>query len=102
MLPDEANPKVYVAHRMLPPGPHKYFYSLANKLTVAKDQNSQKNVPLINPTKDVKYTTVIPEKDKIDLKKKYFTNIVTRERLAPAVKSDKPKDNMKDILKKAF
>jgi hypothetical protein len=50
----------------------------------------------------VKETTVIPEKDKIDLKEKYFTNIVTRERLAPAVKSDKPKDNMKEILKIAF
>lgn len=37
MLPDEQDPKAYVTYRMLPPGTHKYFYSVANKMTVALD-----------------------------------------------------------------
>ena len=37
MMPDDKQPSVYVVHRMLPPGTHKYFYSNANVMTVAKD-----------------------------------------------------------------
>ena len=36
MLPDDpADPKGYICYRMLPPGTHKYFYSVANNLKVA-------------------------------------------------------------------
>ena len=37
MLPDEIDSHVYIVYRMLPPGNHRYFYSVANKLTVAYD-----------------------------------------------------------------
>jgi hypothetical protein len=58
MLPeDEDNPKMYVAYRMLPPGTHKYFYTVANNLTVAIDQpscpNGDQNLP---KTKEKKQT----------------------------------------------
>ncbi len=35
MMPETEGDTNYVIHRMLPPGTHKYFYSVANKLTVA-------------------------------------------------------------------
>ena len=38
MMPDENNPKLYELWRMLPPGKHKYFYSVGNIIQVAKDQ----------------------------------------------------------------
>ena len=38
MLPDENNPNLYEIWRMLPPGKHKYFYSVGNSIQVAKDQ----------------------------------------------------------------
>ena len=38
MLPDEDNPNLYEIWRMLPPGKHKYFYSVGNSIQVAKDQ----------------------------------------------------------------
>lgn len=35
MLPESDGDNIYVVNRMLPPGTHKYFFSVANKLTVA-------------------------------------------------------------------
>jgi hypothetical protein len=35
LLPESDDSNVYVCYRMLPPGNHKYFYSVANKLTIA-------------------------------------------------------------------
>ena len=35
LLPETEDSNVYVCYRMLPPGNHKYFFSVANKLTVA-------------------------------------------------------------------
>lgn len=40
MLQDEtAHHKVYDVVRMLPPGPHRYFYSVDGKVKVAKEQH---------------------------------------------------------------
>jgi len=49
----------------------------------------------------VKQTIQIREPEKIDLTKKYFTNIVVRERIAPEVKAEGASDMMKEILNKA-
>ena len=32
------DPKVYEVHRMIPPGTHKYFYTIGGIVSVAKDQ----------------------------------------------------------------
>ena len=37
MLPQKKNEKVYEVYRMLPPGTHKYFFTVANEIKVAKD-----------------------------------------------------------------
>lgn len=40
MLQDEgAEQKVYDVYRMMPPGPHRYFYSVGGKVKVAQDQD---------------------------------------------------------------
>jgi hypothetical protein len=36
------NENVYEVYRMLPPGPHRYFYSIDGKVVVAKDQHTTK------------------------------------------------------------
>ena len=38
MLPSKGEPKVYEVYRMLPPGQHKYFYSIGGNIKVAKNQ----------------------------------------------------------------
>ena len=39
MTPDDDDePKFYEVYRMLPPGQHKYFYSVGTTLQVARDQ----------------------------------------------------------------
>ena len=40
MLPEGGDTSTYIAWRMLPPGKHKYFYSVANVAKVAVDQPS--------------------------------------------------------------
>jgi len=48
MLPDletTDNTNDFACYRMLPPGTHKYFYTIANKLVVATDQPSKINEP---------------------------------------------------------
>jgi hypothetical protein len=49
MLPEDDNPKVYSVYRMLPPGTHKYFFTVVNKLTVSKSLPSAPNLPSITP-----------------------------------------------------
>ena len=39
LMTTEADEKVYEIYRMLPPGSHRYFYSVDGKVSVAKDQN---------------------------------------------------------------
>ena len=38
MLPQTRNENVYEVYRMLPPGSHKYFFTVAGQVRVAKDQ----------------------------------------------------------------
>ena len=38
MMPQDDNPKEYEVYRMLPPGAHRYFFSIDGKVKVAKDQ----------------------------------------------------------------
>jgi len=37
MMVDEANERVYEVYRMLPPGPHRYFFTIDNKLKIAQE-----------------------------------------------------------------
>lgn len=40
MMAGATNEKEYEVYRMLPPGPHRYFYSIDGKVSVAKDQET--------------------------------------------------------------
>lgn len=40
MMVDEANERVYEVYRMLPPGPHRYFFTIDNKLKIAQEQET--------------------------------------------------------------
>ena len=61
MLPQKRNEKVYELYRMLPPGKHKYFFTVGREIRVAKDQPqdqvqySDKKVkkPILDITKTV-------------------------------------------------
>ena len=46
MLPDletAENSNDFSCYRMLPPGTHKYFFTIANKLVIAQDHPSKHN-----------------------------------------------------------
>ena len=45
MLPQKRNDKVYEIYRMLPPGKHKYFFTVGRDIKVAKDQPQTTNDP---------------------------------------------------------
>lgn len=49
---------------MLPPGTHKYFFSIANKPVVAQDESSQANNPSKAAPKIPKLTLDIPKPSK--------------------------------------
>jgi len=42
MTASDNNESIYEVYRMLPPGPHRYFYSIDGKVVVAKDQHTTK------------------------------------------------------------
>lgn len=84
MVPDESGE--YTCYRYLPPGTHKYFYSVANKVTVAQDQPFESNNTTLEPPKIPKKTIEIAEPEVESLEKKYFANMSTRDSLAPTQK----------------
>ena len=40
LLPTEDNPKVFEVFRRLPPGNHRYFFTVGGEVTIAKDHQS--------------------------------------------------------------
>lgn len=102
MLPDPAEDGAYVAWRMLPPGTHKYFYSVANVPKVALDQPSGRNDYTEPPPKQPKLIKSLPEKQVFDIDKTYFSKIKTRENITGQAKSDrKPDNSIAEAMKKA-
>ena len=82
MLPEGGDTSTYIAWRMLPPGKHKYFYSVANVPKVAVDQPSAKNNKNEPPPKEYKVLKDIPERQVIDIDKIYFNKPTKRENIA--------------------
>ena len=101
MLPDGEDTSTYIAWRMLPPGKHKYFYSVANVPKVAVDQPSAENDSTEPPPKEFKVLKDIPERKVIDIDKTYFSK-PAKTRDAIAGSAPKPgKNSVLDSIKKA-
>ena len=79
MIPGDDNPNIFTTYRMLPPGNHKYFFTVVNKLTVSKSVPSVPNLPTVRPIKEPKASFVFQQKAPYDLQEMYFSNIKVRE-----------------------
>ena len=53
MMPSEKNPNVYECIRMLPPGNHRYYFSVKGQVRTAKDQKTVTNDGLKQPKKEI-------------------------------------------------
>lgn len=43
LLPSKENKSIYEVYRMLPPGSHKYYFSVGNQVVIAKDHIQVEN-----------------------------------------------------------
>ena len=82
-MPDPDEQGLYSVTRMLPPGPHKYFYSVANVPKVALDQPSCANDPNQWQPKIAMNIKEIPDWPVIDIDKVYFSKSLSKVSTIP-------------------
>jgi hypothetical protein len=53
LLPTEDDPKVFEVYRRLPPGNHRYFFTVGGEVTIAKDHQVIVNDGMKRPKREL-------------------------------------------------